>query len=788
MKKKKDMKDDHNEETEEIKKAKEEFQLKQKELESKMINGLLQYVREGTMPQSVPTSFMDCYDIIYKFTDQQIGDDIVKYHNDKILKAVIECYEKLKNLTGLDFIDTFISCTEKLNTLIYHMSRIFQYVSNNHLRGQDEKDNTRTYKQDDISEFSMEIYKKDFFNKLKTKVFNALNEILIRDERNGNMEHRLKINSIMKTITFLDYEKPKIVKSSATKMIWEETIKEADKKNTEIAYQNEWYHEYFKKETIKYIKNKSERDIKNNSAPEYVKCALKYINDEYERENVYINIKFHDDINNINYEHLIKNNMNQIAEMDTGIKNMFQIRKKDELNEVFKLFTLYPESLKLIQKSFREYIKERLTAIYNDKELSKDPKKFIPTLISLKKEMDEFVVLCFENHPDFQDQENKEFSLLMSKDFYPKQLANYTDFCMRSGFKGKSQEDIESTLNDVMSLFKNINSKLVFKIDSEKKMSDRLIKGSSLSINAEKLFISKLKQENGVTYVSKMNEMINDLDKNKTEIEGYKMTKSKGVPNGIKFNVQIISQSAWDISNSNMEKIEITPLLESCRKDFQEFYLKRHQQAKLIWCLSLSKLEIQFLYLKNKNISISTLPQYLALIYLENKQKLSLQKISELMGCNVQKVINDIRGLIFNKTFNPKGQIDKGVILANIDPDKKEFKPETEISINKNFSVVHQRFNTFPLPQKKSAAEIQATEVEEAQITKRYQDNILQATLTRIMKSRIGTKTSHVWLVNESAKQIDLFKAQPQQIKENIEKLIEKNIIKRDGGNYDYIA
>ena len=788
MKKKKDMKDDHNEETEEIKKAKEEFQLKQKELESKMINGLLQYVREGTMPQSVPTSFMDCYDIIYKFTDQQIGDDIVKYHNDKILKAVIECYEKLKNLTGLDFIDTFISCTEKLNTLIYHMSRIFQYVSNNHLRGQDEKDNTRTYKQDDISEFSMDIYKKDFFNKLKTKVFNALNEILIRDERNGNMEHRLKINSIMKTITFLDYEKPKIVKSSATKMIWEETIKEADRKNTEIAYQNEWYHEYFKKETIKYIKNKSERDIKNNSAPEYVKCALKYINDEYERENVYINIKFHDDINNINYEHLIKNNMNQIAEMDTGIKNMFQTRKKDELNEVFKLFTLYPESLKLIQKSFREYIKERLTAIYNDKELSKDPKKFIPTLISLKKEMDEFVVLCFENHPDFQDQENKEFSLLMSKDFYPKQLANYTDFCMRSGFKGKSQEDIESTLNDIMSLFKNINSKLVFKIDSEKKMSDRLIKGSSLSINAEKLFISKLKQENGVTYVSKMNEMINDLDKNKTEIEGYKMTKSKGVPNGIKFNVQIISQSAWDISNSNMEKIEITPLLESCRKDFQEFYLKRHQQAKLIWCLSLSKLEIQFLYLKNKNISISTLPQYLALIYLENKQKLSLQKISELMGCNVQKVINDIRGLIFNKTFNPKGQIDKGVILANIDPDKKEFKPETEISINKNFSVVHQRFNTFPLPQKKSAAEIQATEVEEAQITKRYQDNILQATLTRIMKSRIGTKTSHVWLVNESAKQIDLFKAQPQQIKENIEKLIEKNIIKRDGGNYDYIA
>ena len=76
-------------------------------------------------------------------------------------------------------------------------------------------------------------------------------------------------------------------------------------------------------------------------------------------------------------------------------------------------------------------------------------------------------------------------------------------------------------------------------------------------------------------------------------------------------------------------------------------------------------------------------------------------------------------------------------------------------------------------------------------MTKRYQDNILQATLTRIMKSRIGQTTTHVWLINEASKQIDLFKAQPQQIKENIEKLIEKNIIKRSEKNrtcYDYIA
>ena len=56
----------------------------------------------------------------------------------------------------------------------------------------------------------------------------------------------------------------------------------------------------------------------------------------------------------------------------------------------------------------------------------------------------------------------------------------------------------------------------------------------------------------------------------------------------------------------------------------------------------------------------------------------------------------------------------------------KEFKESDEITINKNFVSARVKFNTIPLPQKKSASEIKAAEIEEAQITKRYQDNILQ--------------------------------------------------------------
>ena len=763
----------------------EEFEKSKKEMENIMINSLLLYVKDGTIPKVKNSTHMTCYNTIYNFTDSGYGDELLNFHNSKIEEAANGCYERIKNLSGFDFIDSFIDCNNKLNSLIFSMSRIFLYISNNHLKGSEDKNNVRKYQEDNVSEFSMKIYKENFFDKLKNKIFSSLNEILIRDERNGNNEFRIKLISIMKTLQCMDYYKPRIFKISETSKNWKEEEKDTTK--IKLAYQDEWF-KYFESETIKYIRNKAERDIKNNSAPEYVKCELKYLDEEDERLDSYVYGGYHARIKEINYEYLIKNNAQQIVDMDTGINNMFKTKKKDELNEVYQLFSFYPECLKLIQSSFRAYIRERLLALYNDKEFSKDPKKFVPALIDLKKEMDEIVVLCFANDNDFQDQENKEFSVLMSKDHYPKQLANYADFCMRNGFKGKSEEEIEGTLNDIISIFKNINSKLVFQSETEKKMSDRLIKGLSINMNAEKMLISKLKQENGVTYVSKMNEMISDLEKNKAEYEGYKLSKSHGAPGGIKFNIQVISQSAWDINKSNMEKIEVPLFLQNCIDDFQSFYLGRHQQTKLIWCLSLSRIEIQYLYLQNKNISTSTLPQFLALYYLEQKGNLKLETIATLLGCNVKKVIYDIRGLIFNPSFNPKGTTDKGVILSNIDEKTKEFKPSTEISINRKFSVNRQKFNTLPLPQKKTADEIKASEMEEAQIIKKYQDNILQATVTRIMKSRIGQETSHVWLVGEASKQVDLFKAQPQQIKENIEKLIEKNIIKRKGASYEYIA
>jgi hypothetical protein len=754
-----------------------DFKVVKAEVKNEMIDNIHEYLKNGTFPNKKPNAYMTAYTAVQTHAD--LGDKecamLLEYHNGVIRDYIQDCLNDLSKETNVNLIDAFIKHTEHITFLSYWMNRIFCYLDRFY---------TKAKCKITLAKNALTLYTENFFNQFRNNIFIEVNK-LIREDRQGIREYRPKIKIVMRIIKDLDYEFPKLIKEN-NKISW---IQEKENsKGTEISIQNDWYENYFLGDTLKFSRDKGKGDVQTLSAPEYIVSQLKYLDEEYERQREFINEKFHNKINDINYQNLIGDHMKEIASMDTGIKKMLETKNDVQLTNLYKLFKLYPASLVEITEEFQPYIKSRGNTLYENKELSKDPKKFIPELISLKKEMDKLVLECFENNNTFQDVKNKAFSLFMKKDVYAKQLSNYADFCMRNGFKGKSQEEIDHTLNDIIDLFKCLNSKLVFQNESNKKMSERLIKKLSLSTLSERLFITKLKQEAGVTYVSKMQEMMNDLEKNKNETESYKSMPHKGAPNGIKLDITVISQSAWEVSKKNMEKIEMPKFLKTCLDDFDAFYIKKHQGQKLLWCLGLSKVEITYLYLRNKNISVSTLPQLLSLLLLEKHGKLSLVSIAQHCGCQTSTIITDIQGLVYNPTFNPQGQPDKGLIVGTF---SKEFKETDEISINKNFTCSRMKIQTIPLPQKKSATEQKQAELEEAQIIKRYQDNILQATLTRIMKSRIGQETSHVWLVNEASKQIDLFKAQPQQIKENIEKLIEKNVIKRNDKNrtcYDYIA
>ena len=393
------------------------------------IKDLFIYVRNGKLTKETKTivsNYMSCYDLIVEFTGRGLSTYLIEYHNIKIEQIVIECYENIKNLSGINFIDSFILYTERLNYLIYQMDKAFLYLSIYELKAKWEKDN--------MCELSMNIYKKYYFDKLEIKLFIILNEILIREERNGNTEYRQKIKSIMKIISYMDIIKPKIIRNKQTSLIfWEENEKNKLSSNP-LAYQKKWF-DYFKEETIIYDKNKAENDNKKFSELEYIKAELKYINEEYERETNYINEIFHNEISDINYEYLIKDKMNKI----------FKSKKKEEINELFQLFKSNDVYLNLFFKSFRYYIKDQASTLKNNKELTKDPNIFMQALNDLKKEIDEYIILYFENNIEIQKQAKEEFCLLilwevfylLKKDLSPVYLVYYQYFLENRSKKNK---------------------------------------------------------------------------------------------------------------------------------------------------------------------------------------------------------------------------------------------------------------------------------------------------------------------------------------------------------------
>ena len=233
---------------------------------------------------------------------------------------------------------------------------------------------------------------------------------LIKEDRNCNIESRPKIKIISKILYDLDLSFPKI-KKDENKIFWI-SKKETENKNVETKYQDKWYENFLKYETINFIKEKANNDIHNMTAPKYILSSLKYINEEYIREKLYINSKYHNKINEINYKYLIEDNAQILSKMNTGISYMFKNKRNDELTKAFQLFKLCPKSLDVIIEEFQSYIINRVKEINENKE----PKKFISELICFKKEIDNLIVDCFENHPKFEDKKNKTFSLFTDKD------------------------------------------------------------------------------------------------------------------------------------------------------------------------------------------------------------------------------------------------------------------------------------------------------------------------------------------------------------------------------------
>ena len=750
-----------------------------KKILKEMFKKILEFREKGIYPDN--KFINNFYYLVQAYSDrgESESEEMYNLHYYFIENSIEESIAALNSVPKEGYINLLYEEINKIEYIIFLLNKLFTYLDRYY-----SKANSRQC----LNKRSFDLYKNKFFNTLKKDIFHALTNYFKEFDKIDNEENEKKIKKIFKLMFFIDnIFNPKIVKEN-NELIWENEETEFHLQNNNLHEDTfeEWFNVNFLTELYSFVESKI-KEIKNLPIKEYISFILNF---KFQPINLkkYFNTTYYNKILYIFNENFIKGNKEKIEDYFFNL-NRNDLKKFYEENKASK------SCLQLICNSLIFSFEKKGMKAFEIKGVKineKEPNKCLP--IDIKNEFDKLFSDCFDKtDPNYNKYLNEISKLLFKKKSYSKELVSYINDCMIKKFRGKAEEEINNELKEIIQTFTLLTNKLDFQILLEKKMSERLLRNSSLSLYTEEKLVLMIKQEEGEYYTNKMTKMLSDLDDSNKAMAEYSKLKNKSLPNDLKFDVKLISQGPWKINNDYMAKMEIPPFLNLFCKDFEYVYRQRHHQSKLIWLNGLSKVDIKYLCFKNNEnyVSKSTLLQYLILLQIEKFQKLSLGKIAQNIGCNDKLVLKDISGLIFNITFNPQHKKDKGILLGNFDDKKEEFNETDEVWFNYDFNYSKLRFNTMPTSIKKTKQELLNEEEEEKRINQKYQDNIIQSTIIRIMKTQSGKKVQHSWLISEVSKQINLFNAQPSQIKDNIEKIIEKNLIKRDEKDrscYQYIS
>jgi Cullin, a subunit of E3 ubiquitin ligase len=136
------------------------------------------------------------------------------------------------------------------------------------------------------------------------------------------------------------------------------------------------------------------------------------------------------------------------------------------------------------------------------------------------------------------------------------------------------ENTIDNLFNSIILLFRYLHNKDVFESFYKVCLSRRLLNSNSLSDDAEKLLIKKLKIECGSHYTSKIEGMLIDMRLSKDSIREY----NPGIDSNIEFKV--LTAAFWP--QDQIPSIVLPGDFSSKMEKFRRFYINRYSGRTII--------------------------------------------------------------------------------------------------------------------------------------------------------------------------------------------------------------
>lgn len=433
--------------------------------------------------------------------------------------------------------------------------------------------------------------------------------------------------------------------------------------------------------------------------------------------------------------------------------------------------------------------------------------QWVENVLLLKNKFQRIILESFNKNTVIYATVDASFSAFINKNQKVSEyLSLYIDDNLKKSLKGKSDSEIEETLEKSISLFRFIADKDVFENYYKAHLAKRLLNAKSLSEDIEKNLISKLKMEIGTSYTSKLDGMFRDMklskdmitkykDRKKEQLSGHSQNLAAGVtqpaelpqpatkPADIGLFVNVLTSTFWPTSVvSTHIKCNFPPEIEAARQDFERFYFSLHSGRKLAWNPNLGTADIKVRFAKRVHeINMPTLAMIILLQFSEitDGTGLTFGQLEEATNIPKTELIRHLQSL----AVAPRTRILKKT------PMSKDIKPTDKFFFNTKFESNMTRFKVLTVA---SGNKLETDAEKSGTMAKVEQSRKLEtdAAIVRIMKAR---KTlEHIVLVSEVVKQLaSRFKPEPSLIKSCIDSLLEREYLERDPNKrsvYNYLA
>ncbi len=528
--------------------------------------------------------------------------------------------------------------------------------------------------------------------------------------------------------------------------------------------------------------------------------------------------------------------------------------------------------LTVLRERFQRHIESRGVTLVSDTEEAKNPVKFVETLLDMRSKFAVIVETCFFGDKEFLRAMKEAFEFFVNMDgrcaqflclvsyrrpsalpcqscrlaaqvtslslppiFPPRvisrpayrALPQFLDAEFRQGFKTKAPEEIDETLSAVVTAFRFIKDKDVFESHYKLLLQRRLLSNRSVSDDAERTMIIKLKAECGPQFTSKLEGMFADLTSSRKQMLEFRKdtvsreharivplvwlslaaaaqsprrrtprgrlaspappppphsltaatSDSQGSSRSVAVDATILTTVHWP--SLSEEACRLPASVQPVADTFRDWYLAKHTGRRLEWATSQGTAEVSMLCAARRYELVVSTFQMCLLELFNAAETLTFERIRTDTGISVPELKRHLISLC-----TPAARVlIKGKKGKTITDDE-------EFTVNLKFksAKIRNRIKLVTLRSALGAGAAESGGVPEQVVMARK--NQMDAAIVRIMKAR---KTlMHAELVNETIRILcHRFTPKPADVKARVEHLIDRDYIARsadDRRRYDYVA